>query len=155
MKPHPRIRKTIKWGGSVVTALLVVVWIGSGWWWCDWLNEDGTVMVGVQAGSVHVGSGNPQTIPGVGGWCAGLKDSSLDWTIDRSPSWLALPLWMPSGLCLCVVIAAWRLDTLAHRRARLNLCRKCNYDRAGLAAGAVCPECGNPGAGGPSATAPS
>ena len=29
MKPHPRIRKTIKWGGAAVTLLLVVVWIDS------------------------------------------------------------------------------------------------------------------------------
>jgi hypothetical protein len=27
MTPHPRIRKTIKWGGAAVTVLLVVVWI--------------------------------------------------------------------------------------------------------------------------------
>src|SRR4051812_37657088 len=32
MKPHPRIRKTIKWGGAVLTVLLVALWIGSGWW---------------------------------------------------------------------------------------------------------------------------
>ena len=29
MKPHPRIRKTIKWGGAVVTVLLVGVWVDS------------------------------------------------------------------------------------------------------------------------------
>jgi len=27
MKPHPRIRKAIKWGGAAVTVLLVVLWI--------------------------------------------------------------------------------------------------------------------------------
>jgi hypothetical protein len=32
MKPHPRIRKTIKWGGAAVTVLLVVLWIAGGWW---------------------------------------------------------------------------------------------------------------------------
>ena len=31
MKPHPRVRKTIKWGGAVVTVVLLVVWIGTGW----------------------------------------------------------------------------------------------------------------------------
>ena len=28
MKPHPRIRKTLKWGGALGTALLVAVWGG-------------------------------------------------------------------------------------------------------------------------------
>jgi hypothetical protein len=32
---------------------------------------------------------------------------------------------------------------LPTRSAGLNLCPKCNYDRAGLAAGAKCPECGH------------
>ena len=31
MKPHPRIRKTVKWGGAAVTVLLGVVWIASLW----------------------------------------------------------------------------------------------------------------------------
>ena len=34
-------------------------------------------------------------------------------------------------------------EALSRRRARLNLCRKCNYDRTGLALDAVCPECGS------------
>ena len=37
MKPHPRIRKTIKWGGAAVTVLLVVVWVGSGWLSVGWV----------------------------------------------------------------------------------------------------------------------
>jgi rubrerythrin len=39
---------------------------------------------------------------------------------------------------------AWRLDVLARRRDRLNLCPRCNYDRAGIGKDAVCPECGAP-----------
>ena len=50
-----------------------------------------------------------------------------------------MPLWVPA---LLLAIAVWRLDTLARLRAKLNLCPKCNYDRAGLAVGAACPECG-------------
>ena len=41
MKPHPKIRKTIKWGGAVVTVLLVVVWIGSGWWGAEYTTRQG------------------------------------------------------------------------------------------------------------------
>ncbi len=49
---------------------------------------------------------------------------------------------MVAVLIATITAAAWRFDTLARRRASLNLCPKCNYDRTGLAVGAVCPECG-------------
>jgi hypothetical protein len=54
-----------------------------------------------------------------------------------------IPLWIPTVVSAIVTALGWRLDTLARRRARLNLCPKCNYDRAGLAADAKCPECGS------------
>lgn len=38
MKPHPRIRKTIKWGGAAVTVLLVVVWIWDGQLYVNWMS---------------------------------------------------------------------------------------------------------------------
>ncbi len=41
MKPHPRIRKTIKWGGAVVTVVLVVVWVLSQWWQMGWTTPHG------------------------------------------------------------------------------------------------------------------
>ena len=150
MKPHPRIRKTIKWGGAAVTVLLVVVWIGSGWWSVGWTSG--------RYGSVSVGGGQVIAM-----WCdtSSLK-SDIGWRFRERASapyvsrfryclsfgsapglWFAqIPLWCVAPIPLCATAAAWRLDTLARRRARLNLCPKCNYDRTGLAVGAVCPECG-------------
>ena len=49
---------------------------------------------------------------------------------------------VPVTLNAIATAVAWRLDTLARRRANKLLCTKCTYDRTGLAAGAVCPECG-------------
>ncbi|HVU64173.1 MAG TPA: hypothetical protein VHC70_09365 [Phycisphaerales bacterium] len=53
-----------------------------------------------------------------------------------------MPLWLLAAAALGVAIAASAPELLARRRARLNLCPSCHYDRAGLAAGAKCPECG-------------
>ena len=160
MKPHPRppiIRKTIKWGGAVVTVLLVVVWIGSIWWDVSWASKrNGFVDVG--AGGIgilyHQGTKTDSTISG---WRLHevADDASMRWWLDAVAlnSWatwcsITIPLWCPIVITLCASGFAWRLDTLARRRAKLNLCPKCNYDRTGLAAGAVCPECGAAAVGG-------
>ena len=45
VKPHPKIRKTVKWGGAVVTVVLVVVWIGSGWVYLTWGGPAGSIEV--------------------------------------------------------------------------------------------------------------
>ena len=41
--------------------------------------------------------------------------------------------------------AIGRADAIHAHRIRTNCCPKCNYDRTGLAQGAVCPECGSAG----------
>ncbi|HMN40561.1 MAG TPA: hypothetical protein PKE29_06910 [Phycisphaerales bacterium] len=56
---------------------------------------------------------------------------------------LTMPLWAPAVGILFITAIAWRLDTLARRRVRAHLCPKCRYDRAGLAMGVACPECGS------------
>ncbi len=146
MKPHPRIRKTVKWGGAVVTVLLAVVWIGSAWWAISWYRQRGISFIVVN-GCLDVEDrlGRPWPTELLG-WEVRPHDPHFRWSLDwasRSSVWLiSVPLWMPLALSVIVTAAAWRLDTLARRRARMNLCPKCNYDRTGLAAGVVCPECG-------------
>jgi hypothetical protein len=51
---------------------------------------------------------------------------------------LQVPLW-PLVPCWLGLAAAKRVRRLKGR------CRSCGYDRAGLAEGAACPECGAPG----------
>ena len=151
MKPHPRIRKTIKWGGAVVTVLLVVVWVGSGWWRGDWVGVHSSW--GFSGGAVYMAGHRPYPAEWLGltvnarvrgsGWMlmptTNLAGDNVDPKRYRN---YILPLWIPTILTLAITYRAWHLDTLARRRAKLNLCSKCNYDRTGLAAGAVCPECG-------------
>jgi hypothetical protein len=161
MKPHPRIRKMIKWGGAAVTVLLVVVWIGSAWVGLTLLF--GATAVRVESCRLETGHvGGPDLADSSGvhlqwrmmGYATGirwLKDhETVDWAFrwdDFGPPGqelraLYIPLWALVALALFATVLAWRLDTLARRRARLNLCPKCNYDRAGIAVGARCPECG-------------
>ena len=147
MKPHPRIRKTVKWGGAVVTVLLVVVWIGSGWL-CGFVAPSSRALTGVDRGRLGLAwfdasSEYPVNLAEANRFSHGLS-IRLGWYSERLPdatlTWI--PLWPLLLIAMLSTLTAWRLDTLARRRARLNLCPKCDYDRTGLAAGAVCPECG-------------
>ena len=65
------------------------------------------------------------------------------WRPHRGSLVAAVPLWAPLALALVPTALAWRLDGLARCRVRLGHCPHCGYDRAGLAPGAVCPECGS------------
>ena len=164
VRPHPRIRKTIKYGGAALTVLLVVVWIGSGWW-TIW-----TPVAYVSAGEFAIIKMARQ-LPPAGTVLrpmdpvSSLPTASIPWQLERMPFSLTgthtplyrnvttgfrrvlisasvIQLW-PIVLASAIgTLAAWGLDTLARRRERMNLCPKCHYDRTGLAGDAVCPECG-------------
>jgi hypothetical protein len=160
MKPHPRIRKTIKWGGAVVTVLLVVVWVGSAW---------GSLNVGAgPLGQTLLAGGRYRwlrtDLPGRPGasWGCSFEPGTNSWVWiyqwdsnrrmrtrvvlcwERTPQslFVLLVAWFPPLLAALPTAAAWWLDVQARRRARLNLCPKCTYDRAGIAGDAKCPECG-------------
>jgi hypothetical protein len=150
MKPHPtphRIRKTIKWGGAAVTVLLVVVWIGSGWW--EWFVPfPGGGNFGMISGGFEYDAW-PQGRTGITVHRCADGRFHLWWWPPRwhgSSGDLAVWVagWIPVIPVLACTICAWCFDAQVRRRARggLNLCPKCNYDRAGIAADAVCPECG-------------
>ena len=57
---------------------------------------------------------------------------------------MQLAAWVPVAVAGVVAAIPWRLDALERRRAGAGRCPKCRYDRAGLAMGAACPECGAP-----------
>ena len=66
----------------------------------------------------------------------------LHWVSDDYERCLFLPLWIPILMTVLPTALAWRLDTLARRRAAAGKCVKCGYDLSGLTTGAACPECG-------------
>jgi hypothetical protein len=150
VKPHPKLRKTIKWGGAAATVLLAVVWIGSGWRSVEWMRGDWSF--GLTGGSLFVGDRQILARGVSDGVYSGVLDSLQSprwrWWCSTETPYLArniyVPLWMPSLGMFGVCLSACALDTLARRRARGSLCPRCSYDRTGLAKNAACPECGKP-----------
>lgn len=164
--------KSCKWGGAVVAVLLLVVWIGSAWWYAGveslWNRN------GIDADAHHgtVSAGWMRPVDASGG-------PFIEWEFHRSlhesdPLWFKLrgewyfshdgppldrvkatyvmfPIWFPLVIVLAGTSLVWRADLRATRRARVGLCAACGYDLVGVvgvvgvvgtAAGAVCPECG-------------
>jgi ssDNA-binding Zn-finger/Zn-ribbon topoisomerase 1 len=157
VNPHPtpnRLRKAIKWGkygGAAVTVLLVVAWIWSGWifavspLWRRWSVAGGLGCVFLSREdsmymSEHLSywEWNP---PFNRQW--GFYFQWGPHYTNRLDRAVQVPLWAFAGAAMVSTLIAWRLDAIASRRERLGRCPKCNYERAGLGMGAVCPECGD------------
>ena len=155
MKPHPRIRKTVKWGGAVVTVLLVVLWIVS---WSSIVVATTPWNTAICLGRGHVLlCWKDVPPPGVEVYPTQPvlpSERRLVWRFQCSvgsftdPKVFGLdvwvPLWAPLLLALCSSSIAWRFDTLARRRSHPHLCSSCRYNRTGLAPETICPECGTP-----------
>jgi len=145
MKPRPRIRKFFKWGGLVVSALLLTVWVGSA---CNqhlYATHRG-FSLDVNRGRVqltrpHEGVRSHQTsVHWSRPW-----ETRFEWSakFERKSFWwyVIIPLWPFVALSLATTAAAWRMDIIARRKSRLGACPACGYDRTGLAPAAPCPEC--------------
>ena len=146
MKPHPRIRKTIKWGGASLMLLVTVVWLISGWIAVGYATSRGDAFQ-VTGGEVGIFY---RLAPGVSalapGWSCMGTPPNWGWTISSFKNSVGgtiwIPLWPAVLTFLLITASASLFDTLARRRIQLNLCPNCNYDRTGLAKDAKCPECG-------------
>ncbi len=136
----------MKWGGAGLTVLLVVVLVVSGW--------VSVARVGATGFNVWVMDGGfGASIPwtpereGIAYWENDYATRPrFKWGFVWESGWGAtgfhFALWPAALLSLLPTFAAWRADTKHLRRAREGACPACGYNRAGLAPGAVCPECG-------------
>jgi hypothetical protein len=154
MRPHPRIRKAVKWGGATAVLLLTGAWAASGWWLVYW-SVPGRFSLGVGWGTIWAELG--RAVPGESGLSIlsmyGVSTADpplLEWwprlsyyyLYDTTCTCVSIPLWIPLLPLLAATAAAWRLDAIARRRGRRGRCPACGYHLAGLSP-APCPECGH------------
>lgn len=137
----------MKWVGAAATILLLVVWIGSRWHRFESFNGAGYGL-GVTGGQLLILQPLVD-LPWDWHWSFQTYEelALFGWWFDRN-RWphsqvTQVPLWFPALISLLATAAAWRADFAHRRRARAGTCSSCNYDRAGLAPNAVCPECGS------------
>ncbi len=155
-----RVWSILKWGGTVLTVLLFVVWVVSAWWQVPLRQGGSRGAYGVGAGQLLV-TWPMRTQPPSGGMrveAIELRFSGFNWWFASSRlsvvvkgttlHLVAVPIWT---LALAAGVPSawlWYRD----RRRAPGLCITCSYDLRGNESG-VCPECGSeapvPGRSGP------
>jgi hypothetical protein len=150
------LRRPLTWIGIIAPLAILIVWALSGWFAVSFYGSAGRQW-GIRHGCFkdvtyhHSASGMPRRI----GWTSEREISrrnrepfeyTLEWWIglEKNPIFdvVSIPLWMPAGLLLALHLSSVLVRQYRMRFRKGNLCPRCNYDRTGLAAGAVCPECG-------------
>lgn len=81
-------------------------------------------------------------LPDVLGWSNWAPGSYQDVHWVPLLPFAVVPLVGGMGLLGVPLVGWWRARRLVKERVRLGLCRGCGYDRRGIGAGVVCPECG-------------
>lgn len=157
-----RARRVAKWVGLVACAVLAGSWAASLRWTGGWRGERVVessayqfTFAGIAEGSFFIAHDEgffERYPPMLLGWHSyrllRYPDEPLavfgrcHFVLGDSSTRLSVPLWMLLALMVVPTSILWYVDRAAARRRRAGLCVKCGYDRAGLDAAAVCPECG-------------
>lgn len=150
MKPWPRVRKAVKWGGVVLTALLLVTWLTSIWWFARAGTGTGYSSI-VSGGGITIGFDPGTYFVRDAAWCewGAARTSMGGWfsAFDNGVAWsFFCPLWPLLFLGAGATVLVWRNDTLARRHDSFGSCQACGYALEGLPNGSTCPECGHPDA---------
>lgn len=144
--------RAARWGLTTLTAAVIAAWVLSLQW--DFgLNLPRERCVAVDNGALWLqAQGTDDSTPDRGQpvfWRRQVDARSLKemrWMFAHSKSdsveLFAVPLWWIALLLSAAALLAWRLPVHAALRLRRGACLKCGYARAGLAADALCPECG-------------
>lgn len=140
-----RLRSTIKWSCTLLTVLLLVMWVGSAWWWGG-VDRAPASYVGMSAGRIGIGWREPWSITSMtGDWVFVRSSLRIQWWFEGRKvasggttfSTVLMPMWPLVVLAATPTIWIWWHD----RRSPPTGCRNCGYDLRG-AAHEVCPECG-------------
>lgn len=148
MRQSRKQRAFIKFGGAALSVLLLAIWVASAWWEVHYQNlrMGFSITNGAAVYREHVPNTTAVLIEGPWKLEAQRADSWLHWWFSFRAWWSGIyiiaPIW-PFAVVMSVRTAIpWWQDARLARRARIGLCGNCRYDRRGLPADAVCPECG-------------
>lgn len=144
-----RLRSTFKWGCTVLTALLLVLWVGSVWWGVRVHSEGAGPLLDLDRGRLFCIWFNPRSH-----WPEGIELEAIerhDWSMAWGFTWRREFISRQNCMLYLVGIPMWSLVLVTggpcarlwyrDRRRAPERCAKCGYDLRGSVTG-VCPECG-------------
>jgi hypothetical protein len=136
----------VKWGGVVVFVVALTVWIGSVGRYLVWRPSQ-RASLEISSGALWIWTRAP-SVPASDEptFSAHRTEEPFVWWF-HSGGWRGVrlylaPGWSIAALAAAITGAAWRFDGIASQRAQVGCCASCNYDRRGIPAASVCPECG-------------
>ena len=153
IRRSPRLRKTVKWCSLVVSALLLVTWIGSCWFLLVAAGSNRAVVMTLAIGAVRVQYFEPVVRTGTlrikfqtfSKADAPIWKPSAEFTRDSAGAvtgfFMIMPLWVPFLIAATCAGLVWRMDIRIARRAGIA-CANCDYEISGLVNVPNCPECG-------------
>jgi hypothetical protein len=146
-----RMRSTIKWGGAVLTVLLLIVWVASVRFEAGVLLSANTEL-SIRDGQLRCGERLPDRFyppmqPTTKVWFHGPPFYHFRWwfavyrwqVLPGAIKSVHAPIWFFALLTAVPTAMLWRRDC----KLLPGTCPKCGYDRTGLPANRACPECGS------------
>jgi hypothetical protein len=144
------MRSTIKWGGAVVTVLLLIVWVGSKWYNYQ-ISIYPLAHAEVFRGRFNFSYETPWSrLPDkIDGDAWKYPRQPLDWWFETRRltfangtvrKTLLVPVWFVALIAVMPTLFVWLPD----RKPLPGVCLACGYSRTGLPADRACPECGSP-----------
>lgn len=145
-----RVGRAAKWAGAGACALLAGLWVLSVGWTVVHLRARAGTLYSLQLRSgcfvaIVCSSTDPIFALDWPPWDWERRDEALRWLpryeTEPRQSWtlIAIPLWAP---LLLAGVPTGLMCLRGRNRRAAQQCAACGYDLAGLAPGAVCPECG-------------
>jgi hypothetical protein len=152
VKPHPRIVNTVKWSAATILMLSILMWIASVWVSVAW-HDGSDSSIGVDGGTlrIRIRSGGGVAMPNCvlqgapdRGWEITSRQARWGWCFDRLIGgrlwYLDVPLWAPALMSAGAMAVPYLLNR--RHKGGTARCPECDYDRTGLPAETLCPECG-------------
>jgi hypothetical protein len=145
------IRRWVRWASYAAAVVLALAWGASAFGYASYYFSGSACACSIGSGLISGAIGDGAWAEETRGWDVGIfrreDRPRLIWLpiVGGSDLFeLCVPLWMPWLVASGFAFWRFRADRLPGPQA----CLSCGYDRAGLAADAKCPDCGEVPAGG-------